>query len=38
MSLATPFGLPYNFILATNRCPRSWKIASVIPLHKSGPT
>jgi len=38
MSLATPFSLLFNFILATNRYSRSWKIASVIPLHKSGPT
>jgi len=37
LSLATPFSLLSNFILATNRYPRSWKIASVIPLHKSGP-
>jgi len=38
MSLATPFSLLFNFILATNQYPRSWKMASVIPLHKSSPT
>jgi len=38
MSLATPFSLLFKFILATNRYKRSWKIASVIPLHISGPT
>jgi len=38
MSLATLYSLLFNFILATNRYPRSWKIVSVIPLHKSGPT
>jgi len=35
-SLATPFSLLFNFILATSHFPTAWKIASVIPLHKSG--
>jgi len=35
-SLATPFSLLFNFILATSHFPAAWKIASVIPLHKSG--
>jgi len=38
MSLVTRFSQFFNFILATNRYPRSWKLASFIPLHKSGPT
>jgi len=35
-SLATPFSLLFNFILATSHFPTAWKIAPVIPLHKSG--
>jgi len=35
-SLATPFSLLFNFTLATSHFPTAWKIASVIPLHKSG--
>ena len=35
-SLATPFSLLFNFILATSHFPTAWKIVSVIPLHKSG--
>jgi len=35
-SLATPFSLLFNFTLATSHFPAAWKIASVLPLHKSG--
>jgi len=35
-SLATPFSLLFNFILATSHFPTAWNIASVITLHKSG--
>jgi len=35
-SFATPFSLLINFIVATSHFPTAWKIASVIPLHKSG--
>jgi len=35
-SLATPFSHLFKFILATSHFPTAWKIASVIPLHKSG--
>ena len=35
-SLATTFSLLFNFIPATSHFPTAWKIASVIPLHKSG--
>ena len=36
IALATPFSRLFNFILATSHFPTAWKIASVIPLHKSG--
>jgi len=35
-SLATPFSHLFKLILATSHFPTAWKIASVIPLHKSG--
>ena len=35
-SLATPFSLLFNFILATSHFLTAWNIASVIPFHKSG--
>ena len=35
-SLATLFSLLFNFMLATSHFPTAWKIASVIPLYKSG--
>ena len=35
-SLATTFSLLFNFIPATSHFPTAWKIASEIPLHKSG--
>jgi len=37
-SLVSPFSLLFYFIFATNQYPTLWKIASVIPQHKSGPT
>jgi len=35
-SLATPFSLPFNFIVAISHFSTAWKFSSVIPLHKSG--
>ena len=35
-SLATPFSLLFNFIVASKQYPYAWKCATVIPLFKSG--